>query len=63
MNQQSAQVRARMTTPRAAAVAGILFSLLLITSLVLVRVSVPADPRDPERQLITTLALLSGGGR
>jgi transcription-repair coupling factor (superfamily II helicase) len=26
-------------------------------------IAVPADPRDPERQLIGTLALLSGGGR
>lgn len=38
--------RARLTTPRAAAVAGILFSLLLIASLVLIRVSVPANPQD-----------------
>jgi hypothetical protein len=38
--------RARLTTPRAAAIAGILFSVLLIASLVLVRVSVPADPQD-----------------
>lgn len=36
----------RLTTPRAAAVAGILFSLLLITSLVLIRINVPADPQD-----------------
>jgi hypothetical protein len=35
-----------MTTPRAAAVAGILFSLLLITSLTLIRVTVPANPQD-----------------
>jgi hypothetical protein len=35
-----------LRTPRAAAAAGILFSLLLITSLVLIRVTVPADPRD-----------------
>jgi hypothetical protein len=35
-----------VTTPRAAAVAGILFSLLLITSLALVRVTVPANPQD-----------------
>ena len=35
-----------MTTPRAAAVAGILFSVLLIISLVLIRISVPADPQD-----------------
>ena len=33
-----------MTTPRAAAVAGILFSVLLITSLVLVWIYVPRDP-------------------
>jgi len=37
--------RARLTTPRAAAVAGIVFSTLLILSLVLWWVSVPADPR------------------
>jgi hypothetical protein len=36
----------RLTTPRAAAIAGILFSVLLITSLVLIRLSIPADPRD-----------------
>ena len=35
-----------MKTPRAAAIAGILFSLLLITILVLIRISVPSDPRD-----------------
>jgi hypothetical protein len=35
-----------MTTPRAAALAGILFAVLLITSLVLVRISVPANPQD-----------------
>ena len=40
------QPRSELRTPRAAAVAGILFSLLLITSLVLIRVTVPADPRD-----------------
>ena len=33
-----------LTTPRAAAVAGILFSLLLIAALVLVRLAVPEDP-------------------
>lgn len=34
------------TTPRAAAVAGILFSVLLVISLVLIPMYVPADPRD-----------------
>ena len=48
MNQEKPiiQVRARATTPRAAAVAGILFSILLIAGLVLIRISVPADPQD-----------------
>lgn len=36
----------RLTTPRAAAIAGILFAVLLIISLVLIRVFVPADPQD-----------------
>jgi hypothetical protein len=38
--------RAGLTTPRAAAFAGIVFSVLLIISLVLIRVSVPDDPQD-----------------
>ena len=46
MDQELTSTRARLTTPRAAAVAGILFSVLLIISLVLVRISVPADPQD-----------------
>ncbi len=46
MDQQASFARSRLTTPRAAAIAGILFSVLLITSLVLIRISVPADPQD-----------------
>ena len=38
--------RARLTTPRATAVAGILFSVLLLASLILVRITVPADPQE-----------------
>jgi hypothetical protein len=45
MNSEPTLPRARLTVPRAAAVAGILFSVLLIISLVLVRLSVPADPK------------------
>jgi hypothetical protein len=45
MSQDIQITRARMTTPRAAAIAGILFSVLLISSLVLIRISVPADPQ------------------
>jgi hypothetical protein len=36
----------RLKTPRAAAVAGIVFSVLFIISLVLIRLAVPADPQD-----------------
>lgn len=44
MNQESTIIKKKWTTPRAAAVAGILFSLLLLASLVLIRISVPSDP-------------------
>jgi hypothetical protein len=46
MSQNLDLSRSRLTTPRAAAIAGILFSLLLITSLVLIRLSVPQNPED-----------------
>jgi len=46
MNQEKSIIQARVTTPRAAAIAGILFSILLIASLTLIRISVPADPQD-----------------
>lgn len=36
----------RLKTPRAAAVAGIVFSVLFLVSLVLIRTAVPADPQD-----------------
>ena len=39
--------RAHLRTPRAAAIAGIVFSVLLITALVLLRLSVPLDPLEP----------------
>jgi hypothetical protein len=39
-------IRDRLKAPRAGAIAGILFSILLIISLVLIRVSVPATPGD-----------------
>ncbi|MDV6343894.1 hypothetical protein [Nitrosomonas sp. Is37] len=46
MEQEKALTHNRLKTPRAAAIAGIVFSVLYITSLVLVRLSVPADPHD-----------------
>jgi hypothetical protein len=39
--------RAQLRTPRAAAVAGILFSVLLLAVFWLMRLSVPADPHEP----------------
>jgi hypothetical protein len=53
MDQEKSITNSRLVTPRAAAFAGILFSVLLITSLVLVRVSVPADPQDAGDWLLT----------
>jgi hypothetical protein len=43
MKQEATLIRARLKTPRAA---GILFSVLLITGLVLFRLSVQADPLE-----------------
>jgi hypothetical protein len=58
------QARSPLRTPRAAAVAGIVFSVLLITALVLLRLSVPAQPgaagawlTDPGRRTAVAIAL------
>ena len=45
MKQEADLIRARLKTPRAA-IAGILFSVLLIAGLLLFRVSVRADPLE-----------------
>jgi len=55
----------RLRTPRAAAVAGILFAVLLGTSLILIRISIPANPADggkwlEERANTVALALSLG---
>jgi hypothetical protein len=44
---QAKLVHARLRTPRAAAVAGILFSVLLFATFALMRLSVPGDPFEP----------------
>jgi hypothetical protein len=44
MGQDGLQTRSPLTTPGAAAVAGIVFAVLLISALVLLRLSVPAQP-------------------
>ena len=47
------QLGRRLATPRAAAIAGILFAALFGTATVLFRLSVPADPGDPGEWLDT----------
>jgi hypothetical protein len=47
---------AGLRTPRAAAIAGLLFSVLLLAAFALLRVSVPADPREPGAWLSTNSA-------
>jgi hypothetical protein len=44
---RGAVIATELRAPRAGAIAGILFSILLITSVVLIRLSVPDSPRDP----------------
>jgi hypothetical protein len=46
MKEEATLIRAGLKTPRAAAIAGILFSILMITALVLFRLSVRADPLE-----------------
>jgi hypothetical protein len=47
MSEQSTLTRPNLKTPRAAAIAGVLFSVLLLAALWLLRISVPDDPREP----------------
>ena len=54
MKRQATLIRARLKTPRAAAIAGILFSVLLTTVLLLLRVSVRADPLETGAWLKTS---------
>jgi len=54
MKHEATLIRARLKTPRAAAIAGILFSLLLISGLVLFRLSVRADPLESGAWLKTS---------
>src|SRR5260370_31955054 len=54
MKQEAPLIRAQLKTPRAAAVAGILFSVLLIAGLVLFQLSVRADPLETGALLRTS---------
>ena len=64
LGQGPLQAGSPLRTPRAAAVAGIIFSVLLITALVLLRISVPAHPSvagawltDSQRRVAVVIAL------
>jgi len=54
MPQDLTLTTATLRTPKAAAVAGILFSVLLAIAFVLLRISVPADPLEPGAWLRTS---------
>jgi len=51
---EAALTRATLKTPKAAAAAGIVFSLLLIIAFGLLRISLPADPLEPGAWLKTS---------
>ncbi|MDG4551563.1 MAG: hypothetical protein P9F19_05665 [Candidatus Contendobacter sp.] len=55
MELETTATAARLRAPRAAAIAGILFAILLITSLWLIRLAVPADPLEAGAWLQTRL--------
>ncbi len=52
MEPQNTFDREKLKTPRAAAIAGILFSALMITSLVLIRISIPYNPLESGEWLL-----------
>ena len=51
-------VRARLKTPRAAAIAGIVFSVLFVAAFSMLRISVPSDPTEPGEWLKTSSTLV-----
>ena len=59
MNQEPAPIGQRMRTPRAAAIAGIIFALLFTTSQLLIRVSIPKNPLGPATAVINHLKAFS----
>lgn len=59
MNQKNTFNRDRLKTPRAAAFAGILFSILMILSLVLIRITIPFDPYESGEWLNNNIKMVS----
>jgi hypothetical protein len=59
MNQEPSLINQRMRTPRAAGIAGVIFSFLYSSSLLLVWVSIPDNPLGPATAVINHLKTLS----
>jgi len=51
-------VQAKLKTPRAAAIAGIVFSVLFVAAFSMLRISVPSDPAEPGEWLKTSSRLV-----
>jgi len=58
MKQEADLISARLKTPRAAAIAGIVFSVLMISGLLLFRISIPANPLEADTWLKTSSGTL-----
>jgi len=61
MTNGATPVQARLKTPKAAAVAGILFCVLVVTAYALLRRALPADPREPGAWLHTNVQTVTLG--
>ena len=59
MSEGDTLIHARLRTPKAAALAGIAFSLLMFTIFGLLRRSIPADPLEPGAWLTTDTATIT----
>ena len=59
MNEETALIRQRMRTPRAAGIAGIIFSLLFASCLLLIWASIPANPLGPATAVINHMKAIS----
>ena len=59
MSEKDTFINARLKTPKAAALAGIAFSLLMFTIFGLLRRSIPADPLEPGAWLTTDTATIT----
>jgi hypothetical protein len=59
MLENGALTRAHLKTPKAASIAGIVFSLLMVTILWLLWSSIPADPLEPGTWLATNTKMVA----